>query len=73
MEEEELKQAIYKYLEFRNIPDNENNVIKNNNAMFFTEIIADFYSWRTFSPGLNNFQNKRELKNALNEFIESGR
>ena len=73
MEEEELKQAIYKYLEFRNIPDNENNVIKDNNAMFFTEIIADFYSWRTFSPGLNNFQNKRELKNALKEFIESGR
>lgn len=73
MEEEELKQAIYKYLEFRNTPDNENNVIKNNNAMFFTEIIADFYSWRTFSPGLNNFQNKRELKNALKEFIESGR
>ncbi|MDX4036114.1 hypothetical protein CRU86_09410 [Aliarcobacter skirrowii] len=73
MEEEELKQAIYKYLKFRNIPDDENNVIKDNNAMFFTEIIADFYSWRTFSPGLNNFQNKRELKNALNEFIESGR
>ena len=73
MEEEELKQAIYKYLKFRNIQDDENNVIKDNNAMFFTEIIADFYSWRTFSPGLNNFQNKRELKNALNEFIESGR
>ncbi|MCT7526402.1 hypothetical protein [Aliarcobacter cryaerophilus] len=55
MEEEELKQAIYKYLEFRNIPDNENNVIKNNNAMFFTEIIADFYGERTFTSGLNNF------------------
>lgn len=73
MEEEELKQAIYKYLGFRNIPDNENNVIKNNNAMFFTEIIADFYGERTFTSGLNNFQNKRELKNALKEFIESGR
>ena len=72
MEEEELKQAIYEYLKFRNIPDDENNVIRNN-AIFLGEVIADFYGERTFTSGLNNFQNKRELKNALKEFIESGR
>ena len=64
MEIEDLSNSINEYL------NNRKFEIKKEDTIFLAEIIEEFYSWRAGAKLSNNFNNKRELKNALKVFIE---
>ncbi len=64
MELKDLADNINNYLKFRNFK------IREEDTILLAEIIEEFYSWRDGGYLPNNFDNKKELKNALKVFIE---